>query len=151
MGYRNAVIVTVSSSESRKAKCVLNMYEEVKTGSLRPIVLPDQMQEGVQRCNDVYSVFITGFSSSALLSSFLTLASVIERLMSGVPFCIAGDPGTGVIGSTLGRCEDGRDGAAGATVILGVNLCGSPVAATGVAGAAVADAGVATGATGCDA
>lgn len=56
---------------------------------------------------------------------------MIDRLTSGVPVCIAGEPGTGVSGSTLGRCEGGRGatGAEGAevevTVILGVNLCGS--------------------------
>lgn len=57
--------------------------------------------------------------------------SVIDRFVSGVPVCSAGEPGTGVSGSTLGRCEDGKDatGAADAeaeaTVMLGVNMCGS--------------------------
>ena len=31
----------------------------------------------------------------------------MERFTRGVPVCTAGDPGTGVSGSTLGRCEEG--------------------------------------------
>lgn len=73
----------------------------------------------------------------------------MDRLISGVLVCTAGEPGTGVSGSTLGRCEVGRDttGAEGAAVeaivIVGVNLCGSPAEPTGVAGTAPVGAGIA--------
>lgn len=73
------------------------------------------------------------------------MISVMDRLTSGVPVCTAGEPGTGVSGSTLGRCEGGRDatGATGAEgaeveaiVILGVNLCGSSADSPDVVGPA---------------
>jgi hypothetical protein len=78
--------------------------------------------------------------------------SVIDRLTSGVPVCTAGEPGTGVSGSTLGRCEGGRDatGAGGAEgteveaiVILGVKLCGSLAGPPAMVAPAPVGAGVA--------
>lgn len=68
---------------------------------------------------------------------------MIERLTSGVPPCTgtAGEPGTGVSGSTLGRCEEGNDdegpggAGVGALVVLSVEPCGSLVASRGAVGA----------------
>ena len=66
---------------------------------------------------------------------------------------MAGDPGTGVSGSTLGRCDEGRlvleacGAGAGAAVMLGVNLCGSLAEGPGVAGAVATDGGGADGGT----
>jgi hypothetical protein len=78
--------------------------------------------------------------------------SVIERFRS-VPFWTAGDPGTGVSGSTLGRCDEENgatwDAAAGAVddapVILGVNFCGSLV----VCGAVVCGNVIVVATAGC--
>lgn len=113
------------------------------------------------RAKQSYSTFCT--SSSCCSSTFVESAagglsavnSVIGR-RSGVPLWTAGEPGTGVMGSTLGRCDGAMTGAgvvvvggggavaggAGdAPVMLGVNLCGSLFSRVG-AGDAVPVAGL---------
>lgn len=75
-----------------------------------------QINKGPTQNQKYYSDLTGSPSSSGLLSSSLgarlaAVISVIERLTSGVPPCTgtAGEPGTGVSGSTLGRCEEGND------------------------------------------
>jgi hypothetical protein len=85
----------------------------------------------------VDSSFLSCASAPAFGSGVVAGISTNARGPGG-PIWNAGDPGTGVSGSTLGRCELGSDGTAGvgavdgggagdAAVMLGVNLCGSLV------------------------